>query len=35
MQIATLNISPHEISEVLFSEKKKTKKKVDAKDMSR
>ena len=39
MQIATLNISPHEITEVLFSAKKKTKtktkKKVDAKDMSR
>ena len=38
MQIATLNISPHEITEVLFSakkNKKKTKKKEDTKDMSR
>ena len=37
MQIATLNISPHEITEVLFSAKKKQKqnKKVDTKDMSR
>ena len=39
MQIATLNISPHEITEVLFSAKKtkkqKQNKKVDTKDMSR